>query len=374
MKEEKFAALTGMRFIAATLVFVFHYAQILYQNHSLDFGYYLLRQLNVGVNIFFVLSGFLIAYRYYSHLQSRTELLHYWWKRIARILPLYYAVLGIHWIWQSLQQQALPDTQTFLLNITLLKGMSASYFYSVLTQSWSLTAEGMFYLLAPFSFFLIRQRKLFLLQIPLLIGFGLFMAWLQHGSNGGVGFGDIVFVMSSTFFGRCFEFFVGIYLAFLVRKGAKAKHSICYTTAGAVAFFLLLFGLAYFAYQGKIRVVNDHAIGILLFNFLMPGAIGLFLYGLLTERTLLSQLLSKKTIMLLGESSYAFYLLHIGLVAEALYFHVTPNVFLLFVLLSVLSVFVYKWFERPMYQYLTRMRHFDQKAVQKIPQPAPYSS
>jgi peptidoglycan/LPS O-acetylase OafA/YrhL len=320
--------------------------------------------------MFFVLSGFLIAYRYYPFLQNRSELIYYWWKRIARIFPLYYAILGLQWMLLYLHQKTLPDGQTFLLNITLLKGFSIPYFFSVLTQSWSLTTEVMFYLIAPLCFFLIKRKNMFLLQIPLIMGFGFLLVWFQGQGADGFKPGDAVFVLASTFFGRCFEFFVGIYLAMLMRKGVKESTGIRYTTAGGLLFGVLLVALSYFAYQSKIDVINEHGFGILLFNFLLPCAIGLFFYGLLTENSVLKKLLSGRFAVLLGESSYAFYLLHIGMLAQVLYFHVTANIFLLYLLLLVCSVVAYRLFEKPLYFYLLRKWSFEGKIAVKTPQQA----
>ena len=62
--KKELPELTGIRFIAASMVFLFHYAEVLFPLKDRPFAYYFFRQLNTGVSLFFVLSGFLITYRY----------------------------------------------------------------------------------------------------------------------------------------------------------------------------------------------------------------------------------------------------------------------------------------------------------------------
>lgn len=348
MKKE-FPALTGIRAIAAILVFLHHYAQTLYANETHGFAYYLLRQLNIGVNVFFVLSGFLITYRYYPLPVNLKSYRHYWWKRAVRIFPLYYGVLILQLVLIYVHQHALPDLKSLFLSFTLLKGLSESSFYSVMTQSWSLTVEEMFYLYAPLCFFLIRKRYVFA-QIALLFATGFFLAWASQLQNGSEFFGGRFYMLAGTFFGRCFEFFVGVGLAFwLSRQKTMERSGRLYTVAGGTLFCLLLLALAAFAYAGRIENINLYWIGICLFNFLIPLSVGLFFYGLICEKSRVQNILSSKAFDLLGKSSYAFYLLHIGMLAEVIYFHVTSNLLLLFVLLQFFSVCLYKFSEKPRY-------------------------
>lgn len=354
MEKKDFPALTGIRFIAASMVYVHHYAQILYTGKPPDFGYYFMRQLNLGVNLFFVLSGFLITHRYYSKTLAGGGFWLYWCKRIVRIFPLYYAVLAFYVAMFYVQHNGLPGVTTLFLNITLLKGLSDKYFLSGIAQAWSLTAEEMFYLYAPVAFYLIKRRGVFFLQMPLLLGIGLLLAVLASWLHWPFFFGDVSFVFAFTFFGRCFEFFTGMYVALFVRNGMKERKGIRFTTSGVLACCLFLSLLAFYAWKGNVEDINNHVPGVLLFNFLIPASFGLLFYGLITEDGWLKKILATKAFVLLGKSSYAFYLLHIGLFAEVFYFHVTSNVLLLYLLLQLSSVAAYKFFEKPVYFYLLK--------------------
>jgi peptidoglycan/LPS O-acetylase OafA/YrhL len=350
MDRKNFPALTGIRFIAASLVYLFHYAQQLFSEGHTSFFYFFLRQLNIGVTLFFVLSGFLITYRYYEFNFNGRELRYYFLKRIARIFPLYYAILAIQLLLLYLHGKASPDALTVFLNITLLKGLSDTYFFSVLTQSWSLTVEEMFYLYAPFCFYLIKAKKFFFLQVVILLGIGFLLSYIFSPPF----FGGSSFMLSGTFFGRCIEFFTGIFLGLVLKKRQVVGCTIYYTLGGSILFTGLLILLGYYAYTKNIEVINDYFFGIVLFNFLIPVSIGVIYYGLLVERTWLKKLLSTRMLVLLGKSSYAFYLLHIGMIAEIIFFHVTSNLIVLYLLLQLLSVATYKLFEKPVYFFILR--------------------
>ncbi|NTS42121.1 acyltransferase [Flavisolibacter sp. BT320] len=347
--RENFPALTGIRFLAASMVFLFHYADLLFPAGDRPWGYFLLRQLNVGVTVFFVLSGFLITHCYYSFLTSGQPLRQYFIKRIARIFPLYWAVLFANLALKELNIYQLPDAKTLLLNLSLLHGLSSHYIFSGLTQSWSLTVEETFYLFAPLCFALIRFWNLFWLQVPLLLGVGLLFVWLSSAFPSLRIWGNDEYLFSSNFFGRCFEFFAGIFVCLQLRKQKSRRSGIVFTLFGTFSFVGFLIVLAFLAWWNQQPSYYFSLANVSLFNFLLPCSIAIFYYGLLTENTILKKFLSSNLLELLGKSSYAFYLLHIGMVAEVFFFHVTRNLFLLYLVLQLVSVLAYKFFEKPVY-------------------------
>lgn len=351
--SEVFPALTGVRFVAASMVFLFHYADTMFAGTERPLGYFLLREFNVGVSLFFVLSGFLITYRYRAFAASSRLLSTYFVKRFARIFPLYWGVLAVHFAYNAFRNNVHLDVTTVLLNITLLHGFSERYVFSGLTQSWSLAVEETFYLYVPFCFALLRFRSFFWGQVPLLFAVGFLLVGLSSFMKNDF-FGSTAYLFSFTFFGRCFEFFVGVFLAFRLMKQTNQRKGKAFTAMGVALFLLLLLMLAAFAKHYKAKGAFDFPIGILFFNFLLPLAIGIFYYGLLTEETLAKKILSSKLVELLGKSSYAFYLLHVSVLAELFYFHLSSNLFFLYLFLQVMSILAYKLWEKPVYFFLLR--------------------
>ncbi len=87
-EKRNIKALTGLRGFAALLVFVTHAS---HQRSFLPRSVHIYGQ--VGVMLFFVLSGFLLGYLYLERSPSRKQLIRYSAARIGRVVPLYLAVV-----------------------------------------------------------------------------------------------------------------------------------------------------------------------------------------------------------------------------------------------------------------------------------------
>jgi peptidoglycan/LPS O-acetylase OafA/YrhL len=84
MNRPKFDALTGLRFLAASLILVHHSTVLRIPIPLWSFGH--------GVSLFFVLSGFILAY-IYPRLDSGAEAKRFLILRVARIWPAHAATL-----------------------------------------------------------------------------------------------------------------------------------------------------------------------------------------------------------------------------------------------------------------------------------------
>jgi peptidoglycan/LPS O-acetylase OafA/YrhL len=80
------------------------------------------------------------------------------------------------------------------------------------------------------------------------------------------------------------------------------------------------------------------------------------MHGLLSERSLASQVLSLRLFQVLDQSSYSFYLIHIGVIQLFLRNRLTNNI-IFFFYLNLLTIQLYKWVEHPLQQLLTRAIH-----------------
>ncbi len=99
IKKSKLDSLTGLRGIVALWVVLFHLVQYF---PIIDFP--IIKAGWLGVDFFFVLSGFVLAYNYYHWFSDKVELKSYKkfiWLRIARIYPVHIitllAMLAIYW-------------------------------------------------------------------------------------------------------------------------------------------------------------------------------------------------------------------------------------------------------------------------------------
>ena len=106
----------------------------------------------IGVDLFFVLSGFLIGRQAWRG----DSLLRFWFKRVTRILPAYWACLGVVAIGLTVAGAWPKSSADFLAHLVMLQDYTGSVFVPAF---WSLGAEEKFYLLAPlFVVVLARAR------------------------------------------------------------------------------------------------------------------------------------------------------------------------------------------------------------------------
>ncbi|RFP65224.1 acyltransferase [Hymenobacter lapidiphilus] len=349
-------ALTGVRAVAAYLVYLHHFNPLQTGPGIEGTLEKIVREFHVGVPVFFVLSGFLIALRYAGTEQMTVE----WWgrylrNRVARIYPMYFLVTALAFagIWYN--------TRTFspgvwLLNITFLRGFFEGFVYSGVAQGWTLTVEECFYLSAPFVFLLLRWRpRLLWLLPPLLLGLGAILVGLLGPKQLYGLFGNLRFMLLFTFFGRATEFFVGIQLALWFRQGRlQPKSGSSRTVAGLLAFGAVILLLN--AIRGPYTFGQEHPVGIILNNIVLPVAIALWFAGLLTEQTALRRLLGSQTMQILGRSSYVFYLIHMGVPHGIVTRFITAQPLLVFLLLNVAAIGLHYLVEEPFNRWLRIVR------------------
>ncbi len=157
-------SLTGVRAVAAILVVATHAA---YTTGKYTHGYVgvVYSRMEIGVPIFFVLSGFLLFSPWVNAVASGTQwpsLSRYAWHRIRRIMPAYVVtVLAAYAVYHFRNAGPNPGhTWTGLLrNLTLTQIYTDNYMFSHLhqglTQMWSLAVEVAFYVALPFLAYLL---------------------------------------------------------------------------------------------------------------------------------------------------------------------------------------------------------------------------
>lgn len=337
------SALTGVRAMAAFMVFLHHYNPFDRQKWGLLSA--MVEELHVSVTVFFVLSGFLIMHRYFE--RKDFSLRTYFVNRVARIYPMYLLLTVITFAILSFSGKAGADFLTVVLNLTFLRGFFDDYKLSGIGQGWSLTTEETFYLLAPVFFLLIRRSRAFLFLLPAgLLLLGMMLVKLWGGMNWHGFFRSYAFMLDYTFFGRCGEFFVGMALALILRKGTMVKRSSYFTYAGLAVMVLCVY-LMTRCHGLTLWGVEDLPNKIINTLLLPVAGIGLFFAGLLTERTLLVRLLESRLLVVAGKCSYVFYLIHAGVIASFVLTFV-PNPFVFLVVMSLLSYVLYKYVEEPL--------------------------
>jgi peptidoglycan/LPS O-acetylase OafA/YrhL len=131
----------------------------------------LLARLDVGVAVFFVLSGFLLSRPWLEGALAQRErpgAAGYFWKRALRILPLYVATVMVAYAFIADNRDL--GARRFLSTLLLLDPYWRENFPDGLTQMWSLSAEVAFYLVLPLLMLVLVGRRRALSPRRVLLG------------------------------------------------------------------------------------------------------------------------------------------------------------------------------------------------------------
>ena len=198
--------LDGLRGLAILSVLLFHAG-------LLDVGW-------MGVNLFFVLSGFLITQGLMAAKEERFSFYfkRFWWRRSLRIFPLYYAFIALAAIAflttgiPANTLQELPYLLTYTINF---RGIFTEYpTLSFFNYMWSLAVEEQFYLFWPVVMFFLRKKwiprfAIALILLAPLYRFSLGYWWEGvHGSQ--LGIAGTIYVLP---FSHLDGFMAGAFLA-----------------------------------------------------------------------------------------------------------------------------------------------------------------
>jgi peptidoglycan/LPS O-acetylase OafA/YrhL len=174
--------LDGLRGLAILLVILFHYlGETAGSIHNPVFRY-LTRGFGigwVGVDLFFVLSGFLIGGILLTARESENYFRTFYLRRIHRIFPLYYAWLGVYAVIviaglyfgyssfkaSSLDLAHLPRYALFFQNFY---GAKTPLQFIWLAPTWSLAVEEQFYLVAPLMVRFLSERHLKIVLLAII--------------------------------------------------------------------------------------------------------------------------------------------------------------------------------------------------------------
>ncbi len=351
--------ITGVRAIAAYMVYFHHFPPV-YILHP--FLLQLTKELHTGVGLFFVLSGFLIFQRYYETAKPHSH----WWaeyirNRVARIYPMYFLLTCAFFLSRLVRHHEFHLDQ-FLLNITFLRGFSFDYLITGIPQGWTLTVEECFYFSAPLIFMAIRRWNM-LVPLGIIYCTGFLLLVIGEAIHFKQFFMPFGFMVYYTFFGRCFEFFCGMWLAkFLMHreKTGKIPQTRFVTWLGVALTLLSIYVMSlqqpYSTYLGT----GLHTpLGGVLNNFILPICYTMIYYGLIVEQTWLRRLLATDVMVLLGKSSYIYYLIHMGLI-QAVVERITPDFrswtgfIAQFLLLNIVAIALFKFVEDPLNHWIRK--------------------
>lgn len=191
--------LDALRIIAACAVVILHYADYVKSRAIGHFVYEHTQHFNLFVDLFFVISGFVIASQYLGKVDGIRSISRFLWRRLARIYPLHLATLAFYLVVAAAIHGNLANTdnavryppsdipaQLLLLHALIGERLTFNF------PSWSLSAEMFCYTIFPLlALVAARRRNLLLPLITILIalnslfalatGTGPWASWINHG-------------------------------------------------------------------------------------------------------------------------------------------------------------------------------------------------
>ncbi len=271
---------------------------------------------NNGVDIFFVLSGFIILH---SQLQKKRSFRDFFKFRIIRIVPIYWfitmiLVLCYLIIPEKALNSDLPSTEYIFQSLFFLSSLNSDFFVPFVGVGWTLELEMLFYLIFGLSLIFGQWNKSYLFIFLCLV---------------------IISIITSNFI--LVEFLFGMLIA-LAFNNVKLQHKYGLIIA-SIGFLLLLC---------SINQINDINLTRIVF-WGLPSS--LIVFGLVYAKQFNNALLKY-----LGDASYSIYLIH-PFIISAFYklitlLSITTNHDLLAIIALFLSVscgaFMYSYIEKPM--------------------------
>ncbi|MEC4614523.1 acyltransferase family protein [Tsukamurella tyrosinosolvens] len=153
--QSRVAPLTGLRAVAAATVCLTH-AAFSTGHYTDDFAGHLWARFEIGVPIFFALSGFLLFRPWVRLLEDGTghqpDLRRYAWRRFRRVVPAYWVVVVAVYALGLVRHEPNPSgrgVDGLLRNLTFTQIYGFGHLRVGLTQAWSLAVEMAFYLVLP---------------------------------------------------------------------------------------------------------------------------------------------------------------------------------------------------------------------------------
>lgn len=280
-----FRSIQVMRGIACLLVLAFHVALQLDTYYGISWPKLLFAQGYAGVDLFFVISGFVIAYSSQSLIGKPTLFWRYWLKRLVRIYPLYWLVLilSIVGLVLTAPEKVPTGTAPAVIGHWLAVALLVPGHEAVNAVSWSLSYELYFYTL--FSLLILSGQARYV-----LIGIG--GATLIHVVG-------VPALTETSFFFSPFnlEFCLGIAIWYV---SARIKRS-SWLAVGSLIVAIVIVSV----WQSTV-INEDHLQRVIVFG----TASGLLVFaGIVFEQN--GQFRSPNWLCAVGDASYVLYLLHL---------------------------------------------------------------
>lgn len=370
----KLDSLTSLRFFAALWIVIYH------ARDQFNCLWDLPRNIvfSQGVTFFFVLSGFILAY-VYPKLDSQKNIAIYLTRRIGRIWPLHAAVLISIALTLPQDVQLVPVSHQapyfllFFTNLFMVQSWFAidQFFFSFNPPAWSISNEFFFYLILPLI--LLGNKLTIRLSIfPLIVSFSAVVLMCAFSNSLNLPMVNSEALSMQALIGvnplvRVFDFCLGVVFAQVFSK-CKFKWNQIQATlfeiaALTLALWMILSTAAIASSAEQIPNISKAGAYWLRESGLVAIPFALLIFTLAHQKGLLAKILSAPPLVLLGEISFAIYLLHFPLI-KMFYVYIpqersVTDFGLYLTVLFCISYLSYKLWERPWRDYFAHIADKD---------------
>jgi peptidoglycan/LPS O-acetylase OafA/YrhL len=347
-----------LRCIAIILVVAIHGRYLVADTFLYEFPY-----INFvdGVDLFFVLSGFLIGSLLLKDITkenkfSSYQLVNFWKRRWFRTLPNYYLILLVNFI---IVKCGLIGGDINYVNwkfVFFLQNFTHSFGWFFL-ESWSLTIEEWFYIFTPLILILLlkffKPKNAFLLTVLILLLFPLLYR-VYTACYAGLPESDLYENIKKVVLTRLDAIGYGLLAAWFAfyYKDLWQKYKIAFAILGAVVLYII----AHDMFNSSFLYRN-----VFLYSF-SPFALMLFLPMAYSIKT--GYGFAGKCVTHISKISYSMYLVNLAIVAGVIRHNfpvenITDGVikyFIYWMIVIILSSIIYRFYEKPMMDLRDKFR------------------
>ncbi|ANW96092.1 hypothetical protein AXE80_07280 [Wenyingzhuangia fucanilytica] len=282
------SGLNGVRAIAVFLVVIAHWFP---QDHFLK----IFPIGNFGVDVFFVLSGFLISRILFQEIKKNTNKVRilkvFLWRRFIRIFPIYYLTLFFLYLTRNtIGNNFVENINWYLFYVSNYLNYKETKWFGALAHLWSLSVEEQFYLFWPLLLLFIIKKKNILITGIMFIIIGTIYPFIIGGWH------KVLTIACLNTFGS------GIILAYSEVFEPKWKNiffkyikSIGYLMLSLIIINYLIYKIPFFSTRLATSII---AVQIIIF------------FKEKKEKNIIYRVCNSKVLDFLGMISYGLYLYH----------------------------------------------------------------
>jgi len=338
-RASNYASLDGIRALSIILVLVFHTFFVYEVVHPTQTVDSLINELGLawawawngdkGVDVFFVMSGFLISGILFKQItkNGQIDLRNFYIRRYLRLTPAYYFALSAYWLMNG------PHSEWLWANFFYVSNF-VHYSHQAMGWTWSLAVEEQFYFIYPLLLIAILKYSkrpgyvlLFIFLISFLVRYGVIVSdeMLSNSPSSRMYtdkeyFNHFFTVLYDNLYTRFGSLVVGCMMAYCFHHHKQKLEQFCNSSAGLVTTIMAVLMIVFFmVFPIWSRSYDEYLTLHLLYNIfnrnLFSLGVGIVIISTLLQRNIIADALrvffSSQFWYPFATLSYSLYLIHL---------------------------------------------------------------